>query len=512
MSVSILCYFVDTNLFFQCRPLDQLDWSPWKAFDEVQLVVSKPVLREIDYRKNKSSDRVGRRARSAVAMFREIRSTGQKVVHADGPRVVLSIEPHHQPSDTLVSQLDYTERDDQLVGTAYEYMQRNRVSDVRLLTHDTTLLYVAQSINLAADSIVDDWLLPPESTKTEKRLRALEIENARFRQSEPSFAIRFLGQDGQETERYEAFYKWFEPLTDAEFDELMQYLKDRFPLETDFGSREPAERTAAPGIGSLFVGATRTFVPATDEEIKSYRDVAYPGWLASCEATLRHHHLFLQLGVPPLEFSFVVENQGTRPATDALITFSANGGLQVTPPSTAEEDGGVEGGRDDSSEWPSETLPEPPVAPRGHWRRTVGIGLAQLEQLTRSVSHVRNNLEAINRYDSVPDLIRGARRDANAFYHKPDRPSTPRDAFSLECEQWRHDDGDEAFVGEIHIPREHDQVDGALVCRIQAGNLSTSESKTIPVRIETTRVSAFDSAREMVACLLLEKGTQTGQS
>ena len=246
-------------------------------------------------------------------MFREMRSTGKKVVHADDPRVILSIEPHHQPSDTLVDQLDYTERDDQLVGTAYEYMQRNQVSDVRLLTHDTTLLYVAQGLNLAVDSIVDDWLLPPESTKTEKTLRALEIENARLRQWEPSFAIRFLGQDDQETERYVAFYTRFDPLTDAKVDELMQCLKDRFPLETDFGSREPVERTTAPGIGNLFMGATRTFVPATEEAITSYRDVAYPGWLTSCEAILRYHHLSLQLGVPPLEFSFVVENQGTRP-------------------------------------------------------------------------------------------------------------------------------------------------------------------------------------------------------
>ena len=135
----------------------------------------------------------------------------------------------------------------------------------------------------------------------------------------------------------------------------------------------------------------------------------------------------------------------------------------------------------------------------------------QLGELTRSVSHVRHDFGAINRYESVPDLIRGARRDANAFYYKPDRASKPQDAFSLECEQWRHNDGDEPFVGEIHIPREHDHVDGALECRIQAGNLSTSESKTIPVRIETTRVSAFESARQMVAGLL-EKVTQTGQS
>ncbi len=44
MADSILYFFVDTNLFLQCRPLEQLDWSPWDSFEEVRLIVSKPVL------------------------------------------------------------------------------------------------------------------------------------------------------------------------------------------------------------------------------------------------------------------------------------------------------------------------------------------------------------------------------------------------------------------------------------------------------------------------------------
>ena len=32
MTSSTLFYFVDTNLFIQCRPLHQLDWSPWQTY------------------------------------------------------------------------------------------------------------------------------------------------------------------------------------------------------------------------------------------------------------------------------------------------------------------------------------------------------------------------------------------------------------------------------------------------------------------------------------------------
>jgi integrase len=60
--MAILYLFPDTNLFIQCRPLEQLDWSYFGSFEELHLIVSRPVHKEIDYRKNKGNDRVGTRA------------------------------------------------------------------------------------------------------------------------------------------------------------------------------------------------------------------------------------------------------------------------------------------------------------------------------------------------------------------------------------------------------------------------------------------------------------------
>ena len=508
MKASILYYFVDTNLFFQCRPLEQLDWSPWNRFDEVRLIVSSPVLREIDYRKNKSNDRVGKRARKTSAMFRDIRSTGKKLVHASGPRVFLSIELHHTYSQSLAGRLNYQERDDQLVGTLFEFVQHNQTSDVRLLTHDTTPLFVAQGLNLTADVIPDDWLLPPETTKAEKKLNSLEIENARLRKAEPSFSIRFFDQTDAETERYQASYTLFEPLTDSELDELMQCLKDRFPLETGFGSREPAERSEPPTVNNLFLGTKQTFAPATDEEIDQYRDVDYPQWLEDCEKMLRIHHWSLQRDSLVLTFSFVAMNCGTRPATDTLITITANGDFQVKVPSADDWDNGQDTEADESDDLKDEALPEPPVAPRGHWQYIGGFDLARLDAhaLARSVSDILDttrSIGGIGKYGSPASLPRLPQsRDANSFYYKPHRPSVPLGSFSLECEQWRHDDGEEYFVGELHVRGKHADAEGALLCRIQAGNLSTSELKRIPVRIAIAHVSAFQSAQQMVEGLL----------
>ncbi len=321
VNASTVSYFVDTNVFLQCHPLEQLDWTPWDCFEEVQLIVSRPVLREVDYRKNKGNDRVARKARATSAMFRKMRTEGGKVVRAANPRVVLSIEPQHTYNSELGQQLNYQERDDQLVGTLYEFSRCHEGIDVRLLTHDTTPLFTAQGLGLTGDIIPDNWLLPSESTDAEREVQSLRSEVARLRKTEPSFTIRCADQSNTELENYRASFTWYEPLTDDQVVAFMQCLEAQFPLETDFGPREPAERAPKQrtSLNVLDEITKEVFTPATDAEIEEFRDKTYPDWLERCEQSLRYHHWALQEQAPKLQFSFLAENVGTRPATDACM-------------------------------------------------------------------------------------------------------------------------------------------------------------------------------------------------
>ncbi len=325
MTTSTRYYFVDTNLFIQCRPLTELDWSQWQTFEEVRVIVSRPVLREIDRLKTSGNDRVGRRARATSAMFRGMRGQTHKLVRPQSPRVVLSVEPQHVHDAGLADGLNYEERDDQLIGTALGFARSHPDADVRLLTHDTTPLYTAQGLGLSADVIPDDWLVPPERTETEKKVAALEAENARLRAAEPSCSICCLDQTGKTIDEYRASYTWYEPLTDAEVDGLMQALEARFPPATDFGSREAAERSVPRTFPNGIISTKEVFIPATDEEIGKYRDEAYPQWLERCEEVLRERHGTLLAEAPALAFTFLAENTGTRPAADALVTLEARG-------------------------------------------------------------------------------------------------------------------------------------------------------------------------------------------
>ena len=487
MSGSVVSLFVDTNLLFQCRPLEELDWSAWNAFDEVRLIVSKPVLREIDARKNKGNDRVGKRARAASAMFRKMWSDGDRVVRGSAPRVKLSVEPQHQYTEELEDALNLQERDDQLIATVYEFAKHHPSDEVRLLTHDTTPLYTARGIGLTANIIPDEWLLPPEKTESEKKLAALKAENKRLKKAEPSFVIRCLSSTGAEVKRYKISCPRFKPLTDAETTALMRRLKERFPLETDFGPKGSAERNTSKSLIPIPV-FERVFIPPTDEAIVEYRDEAYPQWIAHCEEVLSKYHRTLQGQEPIPRFLFLAENRGTRPATDALITIEAQGGFQIKPPPQDDES-------ENCQKNPTALLPSPPSAPRGRWETTNPLlnaiaKMSRAAQLVKPITHLNSPLPRLS-----------WRRDPNAFHYKPDRPMMPQDTFCLECDQWRHEDREVDFEGEIHLSADRDTVEGALICRIQAGNLSKSESKLIPVQITATLVSTFDGASAAVEAL-----------
>ena len=207
-----------------------------------------------------------------------------------------------------------------------------------------------------------------------------------------------------------------------------------------------------------------------------------------------------------LEFAFLAENSGTRPAADALVTIEARGGFEIRPPPSEDADEDGEGEDETSGRLESGALPPPPVAPRGRWENTVGGQpgdmLRTLNLIGRSMQDlsriVNPDPDILSRPLGFPSLNPPDPRDPNRFHYKPGRPSEPQASFALECAQWRHDNEAEPFMGEIHVPTDQDTAEGLLVCRIQAANLSESVSCRVPVRIAITHVGAFENARGMV--------------
>ena len=493
-------YFIpDTNLFIQCRALEELDWPLWAEFDEICLVVCRSVQREIDNLKNKGKGRVVKKARKANSLFRKIIDSKQgfELIHNANPQVSLTVDPSCTHSPDLKDKLDYSEIDDKIVGSVHTYQAKNPRSDVRLLTHDTGPMASAIMCSLPFILIPDNWLLPPENSDAEKEIIKLRTEVEKYKKAEPNFVISCLNDNGDEINSLEFESVCYKRLTETEISALMDSLTRQFPLATDFGEEETIRRNPT-NLTNYKLGI-EVFTPASEQEITDYTDKEYPEWVENCKQILQQLHLFLEKQSNPIKFLFSAVNVGTRPGKSTLVTITAKGNFLIRPPQIedAEE---VDGKQNHFEEMPS--LPSPPRPPRGKWTNRDSIfNINKLyDQLQlQDIGRIRSPVEL-----ELPNLSGRYKfqRDPNEFYYKLDRATEPEASFSLECDQWRHSIDAEIFEGELRFSRDIQEVSGALECLIQAENLSAPIKKTIQVRGFIRHVSVREHADSLIKKLI----------
>lgn len=480
--------FVDTNLFIQCRDLSELDWSEWKDFSEVHLIVSLPVQREIDRQKTRGNDRVGRHARSTYSsLFRAI-ATGEKefeLIHDGEPQVKLFLESPSRPDPALSDSLDYSRPDDEIIGCMSRFAKENPGLDVRLLTHDTGPMLTARGHDLSVSPIRDDWLLPPENNEDEREVARLRQEVAQLKKAEPQFDIRCVDSNGAEIEVLELTHRTYQPLSEDDISHCMDLLKRKFPVETEFNRRETMPTALT--LTGIF-GGQPYFEPASEEAIKNYTEREHPKWLDDCREWLTGVHEELQREEELPYFTFEIRNVGTRPGKDALVVIGAMGDFKICPPPFKEEE----------TEESMLKVPSPPIPPRGRWRSPDTSLRRVLEMFEGPNSLSRASLTDISSLTDQLYMPLPPSRDPNGFYYKPTRIQEPADTFSLECEQWRHGTGSKPFVGDIFVREGVTKVSGALECELHAENLSQPSLKRIPVRINVEYPSSREAVEELI--------------
>ena len=493
-----LVLFPDTNLFIQCKPLEELDWSEWKNFAEVHLRVCRTVTREIDDQKPRGNSRVAQRARATYQLFGQVLESeqGYLLIRNSDPTVKLFVEGVSQQSTNLDDQLDYTKPDDQIVGRVHKFRQDNPHVDTRLLTQDRGPMMTARHLELPYVQIREDWLLQPENDDSEKKIIQLRNRVAQLEKAEPRFKIEIVGEDGKTLERLEVEHLIYEPLPDSEIDTLVESLTNQLPMRTNFTPDEPAEDEK--GITTR-EGLDRkdAIGPPKDEDIAKYRDQDYPNWTSQCRMILSDLHKELQRQVGQPTFEIAVTNEGTRPGNDALVVVNATGNFKICPPP-------YKGESDEDSEGEL-ALPRPPRPPVGPKAPSPSHGITGLSGIIRPFGLFQRTTSPFNFGPiHLPPPIGPSerRRDPNEFFYKPDIPSEPGESFSLECEQWRHSRGPELFIGEIFFGTEQEEVRGLLRCEVHAENLSAPVSEQFPVRVAIRRVTSKERARELVQKLI----------
>lgn len=489
MMTAVLHVFPDTNLFLQCKSLEEVDWTLLGDWEQIDIIVCAPVVEELDSLKAKGNTRQASRARSANTLLgRLLEEDSEFLAIKNKPSVRLSVRVDLGPDPGASAKLPKT-RDNELVCTALGYHRDNPQESVRLLTNDNGPMFSAKRVGLPYIKVPPQWLLPPEQDEGDKREAALRARVAQLEKSEPSFQTTFSGHTGS---RFEASLLVYEALTSTEIASLVARLLERFPIATDFGPRELQERPVKDdAFATALYGASKeVFTPATDKEIEKYRE-AYARWKDTCEERLSKLHKALNSEVKWPLLTAIVTNTGSRPADDALVVIEVQGQLLLMPPPKKNDDEAIPATHEKTS------LPRPPSAPKGIWKKVrSSSGLMNFHE---QMAGVRSAFpSSLLDHVHTPRLFPPESRDPNAFYWKEGRNGRPAKRVELTCKQWRHARPAEDFAQYILCPLKAGEYAGLITVSVHAANLSQPAVSNLPILITQTPVSCQGQATRLI--------------
>jgi hypothetical protein len=474
-----LCVVVDTNLFHECLVLDQQNfpWSGIGDFDEIELIVTSPVQRELDGHKKDNRSRIKKRAILAVSWFREMLTSSQdhKVLREAHPRVTLRLDAT-SASTNHSDVLDYNIPDDRIVGTAIALAEADTDKGITLLSHDTGPAMKAKAVGLPFRFFPVSWLRPEEEDDEQKEIKKLRHELEAYQRSGPMLKVDAKGTIGEGAVVLRRIA--FAVPTDQQVHDLGDKLQAFMERSDSSKPQKPSKRPDLPfgyyGLNNL------EYVEPTEAEFNQFLSNTYPDWLDICTERLRSLADDLNRQIPSQILTVNLLNEGSRPAEQLQITFTARGRFMIGPPT--EED------RPDPEVDP---LPKPPSAPTGHWtRRGVQVASVSFAGTDRHID-----------FSSFPFAQRSPtpRNDHDFYYDHA--PEGPVGEFGLTCRSFRHGMDPEPFEIALYPQDSGPMMKGSILVRVYASNASPIYEKVIPVKVVTNEVDVTPQAERMIASL-----------
>ena len=547
----------DTNLFFEFKALEELQWKEL-GYDEIVILLTKPVLDEIDKHKKGS----GRTRARALEIWGRVRgmltaSTSEVEIQSASPKVMLRLISNVKPNPDLKEELDYTKTDEKLVGIVSILKSQTTNVAVFLFTDDAGPASTAAGLGVPFLMINKEWRRPASETTEEKKIKELEKDLSVYRAQEPSIAIECV----TDQMLLNSTRKIAAPLTNEEIEATLTALRAKFPLIEDFSPPPHSVQTKTSGE----VTKTEYSCPPLDD-INNYRDTLYPEWISQCRTILKSLHQGRSEVAPPLLLRWSLTNNGTRPASQVRVEFEVKGQLELQRISISGnrgKDEKVANSQEQKPELSTSRFPSAPFAPRFLEHITITAPPAGSNVIHKSDFNYLATGSLLAEHKKFSDLVKGIlipsinpsfgyldqigmatdttkllkqqlsilkapafdamlrpspiemvsiaqtrpwdipmphirmHQDPESFYY--DWPSNRKvKKGALTCELWRHQADAESFEFEVIFATEGN-VRGLVECTVHAENLTNPVQAKVVVERKVEHLNLLDLAMTMVA-------------
>jgi hypothetical protein len=312
-----------------------------------------------------------------------------------------------------------------------------------LITHDTNLKVKARRRGLTFYAVPDDWLLPPEPDERDKRVKQMEEQVARLLRQFPVVEIS-LANGGP----IKLTVPDYAPLGPSAVTRLVDSMRARTPMKTDFSLTASQQLTAYSGFGRLS--------PPAAWEIEKY-EKEYLEWEQRLRSRLEGFHSALRIRDAAIDLRVLVANTGSVPAEHIEVDIAVSEGLVLA--------------RTKAFAKIIEALLSRPRVP--------------------SPPEPRNTLEALAHHTRLADIgaftsphinNMSVRRERDEFYLKEGKETDVR--WVWEAEHLRHGKQPEPFDGKLGLQAQTRPSGGELVVTVSAGNLPEARRRQFPVAIQ----------------------------
>lgn len=474
--------FPDSNVFLQCKTLDELPWSELLEAEHIDLLIGAPVQDEIDRLKNDGNARRARRARDINSLFRQVLASPQEAVtiREQAPRIVLRFAPPLPPARASATSLDLKRPDDQLID---EVMHVRRTEPkAQILSDDTGMILRARRHGVPVLAVPGSWLLPPEKDERDKQIGALKAENLALRSSEATLSLTLEEEDGQTIECVAGTIPLYAELSEAELDSIVESIQKRYPEAKDIG-REPPSRPETPDVQRVFGMSLNSFLrwePPTAEESAAYQK-AYAAWTDKLRKRIIDNGRLLSLTHRVRKIHLLLDNTGARPADEVLVEFTSYGEVRFLA-SVGDETPDLINQVDQFAR--EVHLPAPPVPPKGEYLH---------ERITRNSQWSLFGEGGLGR-NVLPDFSSATskifKRDRHEFYPRED-DDKPVTAASFGCQEFRHQRDGQRFSLWLVAPAQMEPVRARMHVRVSARNMATPIERHAPIEFKSDLRPAY---------------------
>lgn len=305
--------FIDTNLLLECKSLKMIDWSILFSKGEFVLLISLPVIEEIDKKKTSGKERVNRKARQWNSI---LKPNYEEEVYTDDTlnvKICIAPLPDRKLLEDQSGKLNLSKIDHEILANALVFAQETENVETSILTYDNNMMILADQCKFKHYKIPDEWLLEREEDSKEKKIRELEKELLAIKNAGPIIEVKC---------DYNAIIEsyGFKALDEREIETLISEVTKAFPKK---------EKQNAIGIAGLMPSK---FAENENKRIyDKYSIKEYPEWIGKVKSYLEELHVDFERHTRNTTIRLEICNSGVLPAFDFILNIICTNCIIVNP-------------------------------------------------------------------------------------------------------------------------------------------------------------------------------------